>query len=502
MTAPHFNALAIPEIAGLDSRVSLIRIPPELDVPLTPRVRKIVDAPEFRRLAEISQLGLVSLVYPGARHTRFEHSLGVYRLSLLFLRRLANDPRFAKTVRIEDVPVLIAAALLHDIGHWPCCHLIEDLELPGIRHHESIAARFITKGRIGSILRNDWHIDPDDVLTLLEKTPVKRRTEDTEDEYRRRSKAYRLFMSIISGPIDIDKMDYLLRDSIGCGVPYGHHFDQERLIGCLCLNEAGDGLAISDKGRTAAELMVFARYVMFSEVYWHHTVRAATVMFQRAFEILWSHYPKRESLVETALDTPFENWLQILRNFCESSLQDAAIPEQTRLDCADALHLLGGIFSARRSIYKRVRQISVMEAPEIYAILAGRPYPVLRQFAKYLVEEIRRNAPESLGVGHAVTETGRLPRLADSDILVDSPPRAKEIEFRISVFYPNEQKYRPLQNVSPVVRALADEQFEHHVKKIRIFAAAEIAESLRKIPNLDDLICKAAAKVPRPKPDR
>ena len=80
--------------------------------------------------------------------------------------------------------------------------------------------------------------------------------------------------SMLSGPIDIDKMDYLVRDSLHAGVPYGRNFDQGRLIGSLCLNEAGDGLAISRKGQTAAEMMVFARYVMFSEVYWHHGVRA------------------------------------------------------------------------------------------------------------------------------------------------------------------------------------------------------------------------------------
>ena len=84
------------------------------------------------------------------------------------------------------------------------------------------------------------------------------------------------------GPIDVDKIDYLMRDSLHAGVPYGQHFDRRRLIGSLCLNEAGDGLAITDKGKTAAEMMVFARYVMFSEVYWHHAVRSATAMFQRA----------------------------------------------------------------------------------------------------------------------------------------------------------------------------------------------------------------------------
>ena len=82
--------------------------------------------------------------------------------------------------------------------------------------------------------------------------------------------------SILSGPIDIDKMDYLDRDSLHAGVPYGRNFDRNRLIQSLLVNGNGDGLAISSKGKTAAELMVFARYVMFSEVYWHHTVRSAT----------------------------------------------------------------------------------------------------------------------------------------------------------------------------------------------------------------------------------
>ena len=93
-------------------------------------------------------------------------------------------------------------------------------------------------------------------------------------------------VKLLSGPIDVDKMDYLMRDSLHAGVPYGRNFDQSRLINSLCLNEMGDGLAITDKGKTAAEMMVFARYVMFSEVYWHHAVRSATAMLQRAFLML------------------------------------------------------------------------------------------------------------------------------------------------------------------------------------------------------------------------
>src|SRR3954454_22534620 len=112
----------IPEIRELDTRRNLIRIPDQIDVPLTRRVRQLIDTPEFRRLANISQLGLVSLVYPAANHTRFEHSLGVYRLALLYLDRLSDDPRFVAAVPPEAAEQFIVAALLHDLGHWPFCH--------------------------------------------------------------------------------------------------------------------------------------------------------------------------------------------------------------------------------------------------------------------------------------------------------------------------------------------------------------------------------------------
>ncbi|MDR2116400.1 MAG: HD domain-containing protein, partial [Planctomycetaceae bacterium] len=109
--------LTIPEIVGLDSHVGSVRIPPELDVPLTDRVRRMMDTEAFRRLAKMTQVGLVSLVYPAARHTRFEHSLGVYRLALLFLKRLAHLPHFTAVISKQDAELLIVTALLHDIGH-------------------------------------------------------------------------------------------------------------------------------------------------------------------------------------------------------------------------------------------------------------------------------------------------------------------------------------------------------------------------------------------------
>lgn len=262
----------IPELKCLTARTNLLRIPQEIDVPLTPRVRQVIDTAEFRRLSRISQLGLVSHVYPAAHHTRFEHSLGVYRMALLYLQRLQHDERFCEAISIENAETLILAALLHDLGHWPFCHPIEDLRLPGVPEHELFANSFLLEGEIADTLRNEWGIQPRDVVSLLSEKP--------------RDRSSQILSTIISGPIDIDKMDYLMRDSLHAGVPYGRNYDQERLIGSLCLNKRGNGIALSEKGKTAAEMMVFSRYVMFSEVYWHHAVRSATAMLQRCVFLL------------------------------------------------------------------------------------------------------------------------------------------------------------------------------------------------------------------------
>jgi len=255
-----------PEVEASIDRGQSIRIPDETDVPITPRVRRLIDTRAFRRLASIPQLGLVSLVYPGAVHSRFEHSLGVYRNALAFVERLGREPRFVQAMDESLVSALLVAALLHDVGHWPFCHPIEDLSLAGVPSHETFAAQWLDDDELSGLLRDDWGLTAQRIIRLLDG-PC-----DSPGE--------RLAGSILSGPIDVDKLDYLYRDSLHAGVPYGRHFDRQRLIAGLCLDEAGTRIAIDEKAKTAAELMVFARYVMFSEVYWHHAVRAATAMLQ------------------------------------------------------------------------------------------------------------------------------------------------------------------------------------------------------------------------------
>jgi uncharacterized protein len=442
VSAENHTILDIPEVAALDARRSLIRIPPELDVPLTDRVRQIIDTADFRRLARISQLGLVSLVYPAAIHSRFEHSLGVFRLALVYLKRLAHDERFTAAVSREKAELFLAAALLHDLGHWPFCHPIEDMQLPSVPSHELFANSFLLEGEIGDVLRHDWGVQPRDVVALFSEKP--------------RDPVSRIMASMLSGPIDIDKMDYLFRDSLHAGVPYGRHFDQQRLLGSLCLNHSGDGLAITDKGRTAAELMVFARYVMFSEVYWHHGVRAATAMLQRAFYLL-------HGAVE--LDPVFRmgehEFLAELERVAGSS---------------PAGELLAGLFGPTRQLYKRLAEYDFLEERDLYHRLARRPYPWLAACAEQFA-------------ALASTALGRV--VAPHEVLFDAPPVAREVQVDVEILFPRENRWRPLGEVSPVIRTLATEQFDDYVKRVRIFAHPRIVSDLRRAVNISQLVDEA-----------
>ena len=436
----------IPELARLDAGQGIVRIPNEQDVPFTARVRSLVDTVEFRRLAQISQLGLVSRIYPGAMHTRFEHALGVFDNALRYLSQLAKDARFREIVDCHTAEVLLAAALLHDLGHWPFCHPIEDMGLANLPPHEEFAAEFLSPQReLAQVLMTEWRIDPAEVLDVL--CP-------SSDEPK-----LRLLRSILSGPIDIDKMDYLERDSLHCGVPYGRNFDKNRLIQSLVLNAAGDGLAINYKGKTAAELMVFARYVMFSEVYWHHAVRSATCMFARAFFELHHKLNLRELFQKPEADV-----IHTLRELARGS------------ECEP---LLEGIFGSRRLIYKRVVESTLHQHPAIYELLARRPFEFLVHCGSRLAADLGR-------------EIGQ--QLSAADILIDAPPGNREVEFQVDIFFPKEGAYRPLCDVSPVVRALAGTQFDDYVKRVRIFAHPKCARQLGAIDNLSDKIAASVAR--------
>ena len=429
MNHPYAN---IAEIASSGESVSVIRIPSEQDVPFTRRVRAIVDSAEFQRLSHITQLALTSRVYPGATHTRFEHALGVYHNALRYLWQLGRDVRFADYIKPRDAEILIVSALLHDVGHWPFCHPIEDMSLPDMPPHESFAREFLgPESELTAVLRKHWGVEPDEILDVLVA--------------RSDSLKYRLMRSVLSGPIDIDKMDYLVRDSQHCGVPYGKHFDRNRLINSLIVNEQGDGLAITSKGKTAAEMMVFARYVMFTEVYWHHAVRSATTMFARSF------YELHKSL----------NLSELFR------LREPQLI-QTLMDTAEGTEvgqLTEAIFGARRGLHKRLAEFSVFHEEDLYRALRQMSYPELARLSDRLASVLS-------------SATGL--QLSRLNVLIDAPPLHREVEFRVDIFSETDQRYRPLREVSPIVDAMARTQFDDCVKRVRVFGTEQLRDCLDK----------------------
>ena len=444
------SVLDIPEIRGLDGRSDLIRIPSQIDVPVTARIKNLIDAPEFQRLKKISQLGMVSFVYPAATHSRFEHSLGVYRNSLLFLRQFAEQPRFNSLVTVRDAEILILASLLHDVGHWPYCHPIEDIELEGIPSHESFATRYFERDSIADRIRDQWDIEPSEVLAVIN------RKKDTP--------AQAVLSSILSGPIDIDKMDYLYRDSLHAGVPYGQNFDSLRLIRSLCLNEKGDSLAITDKGRTAAELMVFARYVMFSEVYWHHTVRSATTMFQRTF-YRWHQMNKSLPDFDYRVSELFE-----------SGETEMIQQMQAGLEGKPAAKMLDHLFGVNRRLHKRAANFSFNENATTFEKIAYHPYSWLVATSERLTELIS----DQVGVP-----------IAKDDVLIDAPPVGLEVQFNVDVYSLKAETYRPLGEVSPVVNTLAKRQFDDFVKQVRVFVEPGLLPLVEKI-DLERLLVAAS----------
>lgn len=422
-------------IPELQPTASVIRISPEIDVPITSRVRRLIDTAAFRRLAGITQLGLVSLVYPGATHSRFEHSLGVYRNAIEVLKQLANDPKQPMSFGDHDASLLIVSALLHDLGHWPFCHLIEDLGLVGSPRHEILAHRLLIQPEISRLLESDWDLDPESIAEFL--TPKVDRSLDP---------MHSILRSILSGPIDIDKLDYLERDSLHAGVPYGRNFDRHRLIQSMCIDSQRHRIAISEKGRTAAEMMVFARYVMFSEVYWHHAVRSATAMLQRAVYEL----RHQSQLVESWLDMDDAR----LKESILSHSQETA-----SADCAE------GIFGSRRMLYKRIAQFDCFCEPQLHKSISSKSYPQLVELSGQLAQALSEQTKSKIEL---------------HELLIDAPPEECEVQFDLRVRQKSGQ-YRELFELSPVVQSLATRQFDQMVKRVRVFIHPRHRDSIKKV---------------------
>ncbi len=269
----------------LDDNIFLIRDPVYDYIELPESLKPLIDHPLIQRLRWVSQLPLEQMVYPSAQHSRFEHSLGVMYLAMQAAITLLNDPiseeKLLAAKSEEELTkdldkskfrkVLILAAgiigILHDVGHGPFSHTIEDIYYYCFKdinkfNHEDLS--FVASKYILSNFGND-----DEVRRIVKELVLKalNKSRSTED-LKNNAPVSAILRNLIDGPIDVDKGDYLLRDSYHCGVIYGL-YDKDRLWRHIRLSNEYE-IAVSPKGALEAWTLRFARYKMYKNVYKHH----------------------------------------------------------------------------------------------------------------------------------------------------------------------------------------------------------------------------------------
>ena len=265
---------------------------------------RLIDTAEFQRLRRIRQLGLAHYAYQSAEHSRFTHSLGALHLATRILAKLDLKYKISAEAKIA----VRVAALLHDIGHGAFSHVLETiLDF----HHEdfTIEAVLSDETEVGRILKKFSTELPENVADIIRGT------------FRPTALA-----QLVSSQLDVDRMDYLLRDSLMTGAKYGI-YDLEWIIKSIEIDEENDRLYVSGRGIYAVEDYLQARYYMFRQVYFHRTLRSAEnvlrSLFRRALYLFQNNKP-----VWFAHGTPFE---KILKN------EKLTLREHLELDDSDIM---------------------------------------------------------------------------------------------------------------------------------------------------------------------
>lgn len=378
-----------------------LRDPIHRNILLEPWAVDLIDSRELQRLRRVRQLGTAYLVYPGANHTRFEHSLGAHKL--------AQDATRAFGLAGDEARTIEAAALLHDVGHGPMSHLFEEVAIGKEIHHEEFGVDLIRWSGLADRLRSHG-IDPNAVADLVVgKGPRSR---------------------IVSGDIDVDRMDYLVRDAHYTGVRAS--VDPERILHTLTL--AADGVLVREEGVTSVEALLLARFLMYPAIYFHHTCRSAEAMLIAAIRDLVDQGAQLNDL-RTLDDFQLLNRLEAATGFA----RDVAVRIQ------------------ERRLFKRAFEgtHAIVEADEF-----------LQQLVK---DPKRRTAVER----ELAQECGLRPR----EVIVDAPrlPMVREVEARV---LRKDGEVVSLREASTLVRTLLQAQRDHW--RFWVFAPKDYVDSVQR----------------------
>jgi HD superfamily phosphohydrolase len=242
--------------------MKIIRDPLWKNISIADELFEACKTKAFIRLQNIRQLGPTFLTYPGATHTRAAHSLGVYHVAMKLLDSLCK--KGADTFITESgKKSFFAAALFHDIGHFPYTHSLKELSL---EEHETLSARSVLTPELSGIIYN-YGAEPEQVAAIIDHNLHS----DSETMFYRK---------LLSGVLDPDKLDYLNRDAFYCGVPYGIQ-DTDRILQST-IPDKNNGIKILPEDMLNVENILFSKYMMYKAVYWHKNVRIATALMKKA----------------------------------------------------------------------------------------------------------------------------------------------------------------------------------------------------------------------------
>jgi HD superfamily phosphohydrolase len=407
---------------GRPNGFKVVRDPLWNNIRIDTQALAVLDSEPLQRLRYIRQLGHAFLVYPTANHTRFEHAVGTYHLAERALSLLADRGE------LDDIPqeertLIRLAGLVHDVGHYPFSHALEEAGLPS---HEALAPMHFAQPSLRDALEATGFGNVEARLQALiagtSTSPLQ---------------------GLISGSLDLDKLEYLTRDARMCGVPYGA-VDVDRLLHALAVVETPDGrtgVGIREKGISALESLLFARYQMYRNVYWHHAVRSATAMFKRSVRAVMAG---GHLTVDTVARSTDEELMAHLR---AAGTNDLALRLRSR------------------QLYKRVVDIAGEDVPEGAGDWVAE--------CPDLVEQVENQLADELG-------------LQPGEILLDFPAKAKMIEVDMPLLKKDgsvESLGAPSGVAQLGIQRVADE-LHARARRLRIFAASNRAVDPRGILRL------------------
>jgi len=526
----------IPELDPWQSR--LINTGIGAPAPYTERVSRILDHPVVRRLKFEAQLGWLREVYPGATHNRWSHTIGVFAAVVRFYNSLLADPE-VPTLRVlldaDDVSHAMVAALIHDIGQGSFGHDLE-ASCPHLFDHETIIERLLddtdwSGPTLRSVIQTAWpNVDIRRVMAILQKKAMARVVDGVAAD-------------MIDGPIDADKLDYLQRDSVGCGVPYGLGIDSLRFLQALSVDarllaggESRLALAYKAKGSPAIEAVLLARYQMYGAVYWHHTFRAIQAMYSHAVAVTFGPLSQgrrklRGSLVTSeVIGDLLYHWVICGKDAATTKKTFGRRPvpqefyEETplALSAERALQLVWKFADnktrhlverlAIRDVFKRVLEVRVSDLGELadYSALKSDLLPDKRPGLAKTIQIGLLNAIQKTMADKGPVESEaenrareRYQQLQDEEtimIILDFPIRGIPNE----VNFPNELGDPSRKYTGSSSRTLAGGKVFHDVRRmqtqratLRIFAADELHELIIRYLNSDVVEACVSEAIPR-----